>query len=187
MRIYTRTGDAGQTTIWGGQRVSKMEARLEANGTVDELNAALGLVCTHLTDTSLQTLLRTIQSELFDLGADLAVPLGREKEEGQIPRIQPAQITALEHWIDDLEAQLEPLQQFILPGGTPAAATLHLARTIARRAERRVVALAASEAVNPEALRYLNRLSDLLFVLARTANHQAGTPELTWPVNRLQP
>jgi cob(I)alamin adenosyltransferase len=223
MRIYTRTGDAGETTLWGGQRVSKAEARVEAVGTVDELNAALGLARTYLTEADLQTLLQTVQSELFDLGADLAAPLSQEeiaeiancelriadcrlrdeptrppaahigipmptsqpanqptKEERQIPRLQPDRVAALERWIDGLEAELEPLRQFILPGGAPGAAALHLARTIARRAERRVVALAEVEEINPEALRYLNRLSDLLFVLARVVNRRAGAEEPTW-------
>ena len=191
MRIYTRTGDAGETTLWGGQRVSKAHARVEAVGTVDELNAALGLARTYLMEADLQTLLQTVQSELFDLGADLAAPAAGEvgslagglvgsKEKGRTSRLRPDQVAALEQWIDCLEAELEPLRQFILPGGAPGAAALHLARTIARRAERRVVALAEEEAVNPEALRYLNRLSDLLFVLARTVNRRTGTEEPTW-------
>lgn len=177
MRLYTRTGDAGETSLGGGRRVSKADARIEALGTVDELNAVLGLARAYLSDPDLQALLQSIQSDLFNLGAELAAP----PEQGeQDSHLRSDQVAALEDSIDRLSAALPPWRQFILPGGTPGAAALHLARTIARRAERRVVAICPPEAVNPEVRRYLNRLSDLLFVLARTVNHRSGTPELPW-------
>lgn len=179
MRIYTRTGDAGETSLGGGRRVSKADAWIEALGTVDELNAALGLARTYLSDPDLQALLQSIQNDLFNLGAELAAP-PEPNQEGAVPHLRSDQVTALEHSIDRLSAALPPWRQFILPGGTPGAAALHLACTIARRAERRVVALRPPETVNPEVRRYLNRLSDLLFVLARTVNHRSGTPELPW-------
>lgn len=180
MRIYTRTGDAGKTTLGDGQRISKAAPRIEAIGTVDELNAVLGLARTHLADSDLQSLLQTVQNDLFNLGSDLAAPWGKEKLKAQVPRLRPEQVAALERSIDALAAELPPFQGFILPGGTPEAAALHLARTVARRAERRIVALAALEEVNPEVLHYLNRLSDLLFVLARTVNHRTGAAESPW-------
>jgi len=184
MKIYTGTGDAGETGLYGGQRVSKDDARVEAYGTVDEANALLGIAAVHLSDTALRELVTRLQNELFVLGSDLATPLSRDESAGKsiVPRIETGHGTALEGVIDAFEAELSPLRQFILPGGSPGAATLHLARTVVRRAERRTVALsrASPNDVNPEALRYLNRLADLLFVLARVANHRAGVADVSW-------
>jgi len=185
MRIYTGTGDTGETGLYGGERVGKDDVRVEAYGTVDEANALLGVSATHLgADPELRDLVLSLQSELFTVGADLATPRAREAQAGKsiVPRVEPAQVTALEALIDRFEAESEPLRNFILPGGTPGAAALHHARTVVRRAERRVVALyhAAPETMNAEVIRYLNRLADLLFVLARAANHRAGVPDIAW-------
>ena len=156
--------------------------RVEAYGAVDELNAAIGLAVAHLSEITLIELLRDAQSTLFDLGAELATPdVEQRAAEGKvIARVDAAAVAQLETRIDVLEGELAPLTQFILPGGAPAAAALHLARTVCRRAERRTVTLAASEAVSGEALRYLNRLSDFLFVAARAVNHRAGVEEPRW-------
>lgn len=185
MKIYTGTGDAGETGLYGGERVGKDDARVEAYGTVDEANAALGLAAAHLEgDPELRDIVLRLQRELFTVGADLATPLAREQQAGKavVPRVEPSHSVVLEDLIDCFEATLEPLRNFILPGGTPAASHLHLARAVARRAERRTVALyhAAPDGVNPEVLRYLNRLADLLFVLARAANRRAGVPDVPW-------
>ncbi len=187
-RIYTRTGDAGDTGLFGGQRVSKDDLRVEAYGTVDELNAVLGSVLTYAaTDSDLGPLILALQSDLFFLGADLATPAESDTQKGRIviERVGSERVAKLEVWIDQYEAELEPLRRFILPGGHPMAAALHVARAVCRRAERRCVALAQVEAagatpLNPEILRYLNRLSDLLFVLARAANQREGVPDVTW-------
>jgi len=177
MRIYTRTGDTGETGLIGGQRVPKDDVRVEAYGTLDELNAALGLVRCYLPHEDLNALLELIQRQLFDMGAELASPPERV---AQFASIGEAEVQALESAIDQLEQELEPLRQFILPGGTPAAAMLHLARTICRRAERRVVTLSRHSTVKGPIIQYLNRLSDLLFVMARVANHRAGVPDVPW-------
>ncbi len=178
MKIYTRGGDEGKTTLFAGGRVSKNHARLHAYGTVDELNSVLGVVLAAGTPEVLATPLQRVQRELFIVGADLATPL--EASSNYVVRVS-AQLTAtLEAEIDEWDAQLPPLKHFILPGGTLCAALLHQARTICRRAERWVVALQDSEEINGEALRYLNRLSDWLFVTARYANHIANTPEVIW-------
>ncbi len=176
MKIYTKTGDQGQTGLFGGPRVSKDHARIEAFGTVDELNSHLGLIRT-LPDASVfDAELRRIQCELFDLGAELATP-GSTAE-----RITPAHVAVLEKLIDEHEATLEPLACFILPTGTPLAAAIHVARTVCRRAERRVVTLAAQldTTIPANAIEYLNRLGDLLFVMARVVNHRAGVPDDPW-------
>lgn len=175
MKIYTRTGDTGDTGLWGGQRVPKHHLRIQAYGTVDECNAILGLALTDC-PTELQALLLELQHLLFVLGADLASP----NTSAQIPRIAAEDVIRLEQLIDAQEAHLQPLQQFILPGGTLTAAQLHLARTVARRAERAVVALMEEETLNSQVLAWLNRLSDLLFVLARRANALAGQPDIPW-------
>jgi cob(I)alamin adenosyltransferase len=179
VKIYTKTGDDGQTGLIGGMRVSKDSARIEAYGTVDELNAVIGVVRAELPppgDTD--QVLEAVQNALFDLGAELATLSSVAKRTSSI---HAEQILTLERAIDAAEAQLSPLAQFILPGGTKAAAALHLARTVCRRAERRVVALrTAGETVSGEAIIYLNRLSDLLFVLARLANSAAGQPDTPW-------
>ena len=180
-RIYTRTGDAGKTRLATGENVSKSDRRVEAYGAVDETNACLGLVRLHTAaDATLDAMLGRIQNELFDLGADLATPPKRDEAEGQALRILDSQVGRLEAEIDELNAALPGLKSFVLPGGTAAAATLHLARTVCRRAEREAVRLAEGGApVNAAALRYLNRLSDLLFVAARYANGR-GTAEVLW-------
>ena len=185
MKIYTKTGDAGETGLFGGQRVSKDDARVEAYGAVDEANSLLGVAAAHLTgDAELHALLLRLQSELFTVGADLATPLERESKAGRslVPRIEPSHSAALEQMIDHYEQELSPLTAFILPGGTLAAAHLHLARTVARRAERRTVTLshAAFDSLNPEVIIYLNRLSDLLFTLARVANRRSGVTDILW-------
>jgi cob(I)alamin adenosyltransferase len=177
MKIYTKTGDSGLTGLFGGPRVSKDSPRIEAYGTVDELNASLGLVRCQELPEDLATLVARFQHELFDLGAELATPdatkLGPR-------RLGPEHSEALEQAIDRYEAELPPLKQFILPGGSPAAAGLHVARVICRRAERRVVGLAAVEPVSPTLIVYLNRLGDLLFVLARVANLRGGQADIPW-------
>ncbi len=177
-RIYTRAGDAGETSLGDGSRVPKTDARIEAYGTVDELNAALGLVLAGAVEPDLRDTLERIQNELFDLGADLSVPLEDDRRERL--RVESSQVEALEELCDRANDGLEPLRSFVLPGGTETAARLHLARTICRRAERLAVALDAEHDVNAEALAYLNRLSDLLFILARVANASAGAPEPLW-------
>lgn len=181
MKIYTRTGDAGSTGLFGGGRVGKDHPRVEAYGAVDELNAAIGLARSIEPLPRIDELLTPIQRDLFAIGALLATP-NREKMHQQLEkaRVDAERVAQLEHSIDDAEAELEPLRSFILPGGTPKAAALHVARTVCRRAERRVVALQHEEELPPLAVIYLNRLSDLLFVLARLANHRAGAGEVTW-------
>ena len=176
-RIYTRGGDSGETSLGDGSRVPKSSLRIEAIGTVDEANAAIGLARLH-TEAAADAMLGRIQNDLFDLGADLATPESGAKAEGAL-RIVPAQILRLEQEIDALNAELAPLESFVLPGGTPAGAQLHLARTIVRRAERLVAALKAAEPVNLEALKYLNRLSDHLFVLSRHVNDR-GAKDVLW-------
>jgi len=184
MKIYTKTGDTGLTGLIGGVRVAKDALRVEAYGALDELNACLGLVVTALPDdaSELRTVLTGLQSELFDLGAELATSPQHKggKLVSSIAITTSAQVEALERAIDHYESAVSPLQNFILPGGSLAAAHLHLARTVARRAERRAITLAAHESLNPEVLRYLNRLSDLLFVLARSANLLAGIADVPW-------
>ncbi|RAK62146.1 cob(I)yrinic acid a,c-diamide adenosyltransferase [Phenylobacterium kunshanense] len=180
-RIYTRTGDAGQTRLATGQPVSKTDLRVEAYGAVDETNACVGLARIHMAaDPELDTMLGRIQNELFDLGADLATPPKPDETEGAALRILDSQTARIEAEIDALNEGLPDLTSFILPGGTPAAAALHLARTVCRRAERDAVRLVeAGEAVSEPALRYLNRLSDFLFVASRRANGQ-GRDEVLW-------
>ena len=181
-KIYTRSGDAGETGLYGGPRVRKDDLRIEAIGDVDELNAVLGVVRAELARSDKATeeidqIFGRLQHQLFDLGAELATPDPAAKG---TDLLTDAQVAGLESVIDVYEAQLEPLRAFILPGGTPAAAQLHFARCVCRRAERRLVALAAEAPVRGEALRYLNRLSDLLFVLARSANRSAGVSDVLW-------
>ena len=174
-KIYTRGGDKGQTSLVDGTRLPKHALRIEAYGTVDEASSAIGLARLH-TQGEADAMLARIQNDLFDLGADLATP-GTDME-GAL-RIQPAQVERLEREIDALNAELEPLNSFILPGGSPASSHLHLARTVARRAERLTVAAAEQEAINPVAIQYLNRLSDHLFVLARHLNDR-GRADVLW-------
>jgi cob(I)alamin adenosyltransferase len=171
-RVYTRTGDQGQTALVGGERVSKASLRVDAYGEVDELNCVIGLARARIKDSEIDDVLGMIQNDLFTLGADLASPL-----EVEVPRIGEAFTKTLEDLADRFLAQLEPLKEFILPGGSEGGAVMHLARTVARRAERRVVALSETEQLNPETTVYLNRLSDLLFILARIINHRGGVSE----------
>ena len=175
-RIYTRLGDGGETHLGDMSRVRKTSARIAAIGDVDELNATVGVAITSGVDADHTRWLTRIQNDLFDLGADLAVPLGAE---GDRLRITPEQVTQLEGHCDEANEELSDLTSFILPGGTPAAAALHLARSVCRRAERSVVALAESDEINPNTASYLNRLSDLLFILARYANDR-GRGDVLW-------
>jgi cob(I)alamin adenosyltransferase len=176
-RIYTRGGDLGETSLGDGSRVSKDDVRVEAYGAVDELNATIGLALAAESDGGTRSALERIQNELFDLGADLAVPLTAD---GERLRIDEGQVSRLEAECDAVNADLQPLKSFVLPGGTERAARLHLARVTCRRAERRAVRLAAVADVNPAALAYLNRLSDLLFILARSENSGSGRDEPLW-------
>jgi cob(I)alamin adenosyltransferase len=184
-RIYTRTGDKGTTALGTGERRPKYDLRVEAYGTVDETNSALGMarLATSSSDERLDAMLGRIQNDLFDLGADLCTPDTGEKLEWEPLRIVASQVTRLETEIDELNGELQPLRSFVLPAGTPAAAALHLARTISRRAERLMVELAAQpeETVGDPALQYINRLSDFLFVAARYANLKAGGDVLWTP------
>jgi cob(I)alamin adenosyltransferase len=181
MRIYTRTGDKGDTGLFGGGRVGKDDPRVEAYGEVDELNAALGLARSIELMPRIDEVLVPLQRDLFSLGALLATPdLDRMRQHLDKARIDEERIAQLERAIDAGESELEPLRAFILPGGTPKAAALHVARTICRRAERRVVALRRDTELPELVVIYLNRLSDLLFVLARVANRRAGAGEVTW-------
>lgn len=185
MKIYTRTGDRGSTALFGGGRVSKAHPRIEAYGTVDETNAQIGLARALLQKGPgadvLDPILHTLQAELFELGADLATPDGSR---AQVHRMEPAQAERLEAWIDRFEADLPPLKSFILPAGTPVACALHVARTTCRRAERLTVAASEADTINEQVVVYLNRLSDLLFVLARWANAAAGVADVTWQGQR---
>jgi len=179
MKIYTRTGDDGTTGLLGATRVPKHDARVEAYGCVDELNASLGVARALDTGELLAAELGALQEALFQVGAELATSDPRMLE--KLARVTDADVAALEGVIDRLEADLPPLTRFVLPGGTPLAAQLHFARTVCRRAERRVTALAERESVEPRLVRWLNRLADLLFVMARWANRRAGVAETTWP------
>jgi cob(I)alamin adenosyltransferase len=181
LKIYTRTGDEGTTGLFGGGRVGKDHPRVEAYGDVDELNAAVGMARAIELMPRIDEVLLPVQRDLFSIGALLATP-DAEKMRQQLEkaRIDEGRIAELEHAIDGGEAELEPLRAFILPGGTPKSAALHVARTVCRRAERRVIALQREVAVPQLAVVYLNRLSDLLFVLARVANRRAGAGEVTW-------
>jgi cob(I)alamin adenosyltransferase len=182
-RIYTRTGDAGETSLGSGERVSKADLRIEAYGTVDETNAVLGLVRLHTSDMKkLDAMLARIQNELFDLGADLCVPDRGQKLDHEPLRILPKQYERIEREIDDLNAGLKPLRSFVLPGGHTAAAHLHQARTVCRRAERLVVALKSTdgEHVSEGAIAYINRLSDFFFVASRWVNATAADGDILW-------
>jgi cob(I)alamin adenosyltransferase len=180
MKIYTRTGDDGTTGLFGNRRVPKDAPRVEAYGTLDEANALLGVALAAGAPAELGAVLVDLQARLFDLGADLATPRGERPDPTYLTRIGPAHVAALEALIDRFEADLPPLANFILPGGTATAAHLHHARAVVRRGERALVALARAEDVGPEAVKFVNRLSDLLFVLARWANHAAGVADVPW-------
>jgi len=176
-RIYTKTGDKGETALGDGTRVSKTALRIAAYGTVDEANAAIGIARLH-TKGDLDVMLARIQNDLFDLGADLCVPETAKRSQGRL-RVSEAQVERLEREIDEMNASLKPLASFVLPGGSVAAAYLHLARVVVRRAERLIVELANEEKINPAALRYANRLSDHLFVASRYANDR-GARDVLW-------
>ncbi len=180
-RIYTKSGDSGETGLGDGSRVAKDHARVAAYGEVDELNSLLGLLLASSPDCPEAAILRAIQNDLFDLGADLCVPQTPDEAEGASLRVVAAQYERLEQAIDRLNERLEPLRTFVLPGGTVAAAWLHLARATCRRAERAIVTLAHTEPVNPHARIFLNRLSDFLFVLARVANDNGRSDSLWVP------
>jgi cob(I)alamin adenosyltransferase len=181
-RIYTKTGDAGDTGLGDGSRVPKDHPRVTAYGSVDELNALLGIFMTQLAPGPTLDLIRCVQNDLFDVGADLCVPIA---DGDKALRIRPEQAARLEQAIDGFNERLQPLKSFILPGGTAASAWCHLARTVCRRAERDVVTLAHAEKVNPQVIVYLNRLSDLLFVLARICNND-GKDDVLWVPGKSQ-
>src|SRR5205807_841677 len=178
-RIYTKTGDKGETALGDGSRVPKNHPRVAAYGSVDELNAVLGLLLAQQPEPREADLLRNIQNDLFDVGADLCVPQSADEPAGQRLRVKPEQAVRLEKAIDRLNANLEPLTSFVLPGGAQSAAWCHLARTVCRAAERDVITLAQTESINMQVVIYLNRLSDLLFVLARVCNAN-GKQDVLW-------
>jgi cob(I)alamin adenosyltransferase len=179
MKIYTKTGDAGSTGLFGGARVDKDDARVEAYGTVDETNAAIGMARAAKPPEAVERVLAEVQADLFVLGAELACVAGKE-DKLRMRLLAATDIARLEQAIDASETTLAPLTSFVLPGGTPAAAALHHARTVCRRAERRVLAAGRQSPVRADVLIYLNRLSDLLFVLARRANREAGIADQPW-------
>jgi cob(I)alamin adenosyltransferase len=181
VKVYTRTGDKGTTALLGGGRVQKSHPRVDAYGTVDELNAVLGWALTQLPDDSVKLRLSLLQHDLFVIGAELAAPPpapGRVRP--SVPELPRGRASEMEAWIDEAETELEPLRVFILPGGTPGASALHVARTVCRRAERGAVGLSENDSVDPDVVLYLNRLSDLLFVFARLANARAGVADVAW-------
>jgi len=178
MKIYTKTGDKGDTRLFDGTQVRKNDPRVDAYGEVDELNATLGAAAAFLEDTELKAILYDVQRDLFSIGAALADP--RHKGNKEKSKLNPARVSALEQSIDRFETELPPLRQFILAGGSPAGALLHVTRTVCRRAERRVVALQDAAEIDPLVVEYLNRLSDFLFVLARLVNRRADQQEIPW-------
>lgn len=178
-RIYTRTGDKGETGLVGGTRVSKDSTRVEAYGSVDEINSALGVARSALSDNEISSVLEELQKDLFVAGADLAGDKGG-KGGKEVPRITRERVFELERIIDRFESELPPLHVFILPGGSRAGASLHFVRTVTRRAERRIVTLSRKEDINEQLIPYINRLSDLLFVLARVVNHREKQTEVEW-------
>ncbi len=180
MKIYTKTGDQGDTGLFGGARASKASERVTAYGDVDELNSTLGVVRAHAAPAALDALLHAIQIDLFNVGAELATNPDKKDLDIGVPLVSDADVERLEDAIDLLERDLAPLKTFILPGGSPVAAFLHVSRTTCRRAERAVVRLGGQETLRMELVRYLNRLSDLLFVMARHANHTLGVADVPW-------
>lgn len=178
-KVYTRTGDDGTTGLGGGQRVAKESLRVAAYGTVDELASFLGVALADGLDDRLVEPLTRVQNDLFHLGSDLCI-LEEDKERFQVPQIEERHVAVLERWMDELSEELEPLENFILPGGSPGAARLHVARAVCRRAEREVVALSRQEAVGAFVIRYLNRLSDTLFVMARYENRKRSVGDVLW-------
>ncbi len=184
MKIYTKRGDGGETDLFGGERVAKDALRVETYGAVDELNASLGVCAAASSHADVRALVEEIQSTLFSLGSYLATPEASHRAKAGIPEPAEAEVSALEKQIDALESEVPPLEVFILPGGSPPAAAFQLARTVCRRAERRAVALHHEQPLSPVLLRYLNRLSDLLFVLGRVENRRAGRDEPQWRLLR---
>lgn len=180
MKIYTKTGDNGETSLFGGQRVPKDDPRLKAYGTVDELNSILGIAITETKSDEIKEILIEVQNDLFTLGSDLATPTDKENRNFVIPRVNKGQIEKLETFIDSIEYKLPELRNFILPGGTKAASFLHLARTVCRRGEREAVTLSGKVDIGINPVIYLNRLSDLLFVLARYENLSSNHPDIEW-------
>lgn len=180
MKVYTRRGDSGETDLFGGGRVAKHHLRVEAYGAVDELNASLGVAASASPHGDVQRLVQRAQELLFALGGALATPDASHREKSGIPEPGKADVEALERDIDAFDAELAPLERFVLPGGTPAAAAFHVARTVCRRAERRCVELHHAEPLGEAWISTLNRLSDLLFVLARVENHRAGAGDVEW-------
>jgi cob(I)alamin adenosyltransferase len=178
-KVYTRTGDDGTTGLGSGKRVSKSSERIAAYGTVDELNSQIGVALAGGVVAEVEAALREIQNELFHLGSDLCVP-EQDKASTPVPRIEERHVEALERLMDALSGELPPLENFVLPGGSPGAAALHVARTICRRAERSLVALASREAIGRHTIQYVNRLSDALFVMARYENRRRGVPDVLW-------
>ena len=180
VKIYTKTGDNGETSLFAGGRTTKNDLRVEAYGTVDELNSVLGVVRAHALSEQTDQWLETVQNDLFKIGADLATPLDADAD--WVVRIDAGSVLPLEQAIDLMTEQLEPLKSFILPGGVMPAAQLHIARTVCRRAERLCVALQQETEINRQVIVYLNRLSDFLFTLARWVNHESGESEVKWSV-----
>ncbi|MEJ2540565.1 MAG: cob(I)yrinic acid a,c-diamide adenosyltransferase [Gemmatimonadota bacterium] len=181
MRIYTRTGDAGDTGLFGGGRVSKDHSRVAAYGSVDELNAHVGWAVSTVSDPQIRGWLEGVQHDLFAIGADLAsVPRDDETRHAHLPELPVERVGEMERWIDEADHELTTLKNFIIPGGAPGASALHVARTVCRRAERAVVHLATLEPVEEAIVVYLNRLSDLLFTLARLENHRSGVDDVAW-------
>lgn len=180
MKIYTKTGDKGETSLFGGERVWKDHSRIEAYGTVDELNSVIGVSINEIKDTELKEILGSIQNDLFTVGSDLATPAQKGNKGFIIPRVESRFSSRLEELIDSFDSRLPELKNFILPGGSKGAGFLHLARTVCRRAEREVFSLSKAEEINSEIGIYLNRLSDLLFVLARFENFLSNHPDIEW-------
>jgi cob(I)alamin adenosyltransferase len=180
MKLYTKTGDSGETSLFGGKRVAKDNIRIQACGTVDELNSVLGLAIAELKSEEVKKIIVHIQNDLFETGSDLASPLENINSSHHISRITENHSIQIEKIIDDFDAKLSPLTNFILPGGIKGAAYLHLARTVCRRAEREIITLSKDEKINSQIMIYLNRLSDLLFVLARYENQINGVKEIPW-------
>lgn len=178
MKIYTKGGDKGKTSLFGGERVEKNNPRLEAYGTIDELNSILGFAIANELHSKTKNIILNIQNNLFVIGAELATPANVKSN--AIKSIQSYEIKNIEDYIDEIELELKPLSSFILPGGSKSASLLHMARTVCRRAERRIIEVDLEEKINPDIIVYINRISDLLFVLARFENHSSSTPEIEW-------
>jgi cob(I)alamin adenosyltransferase len=180
MKIYTKAGDKGDTSLFSGERVLKDDLRVEAYGTVDELNSVIGIVRSMKVPKVVDVVLGRVQRDLFIIGADLATPLSRGRRRATVPRVDAGRVAAIEAIIDQIQRKLPPLRRFIVPGGSQASSYLQYARAVCRRAERRAVRLARTQRINPRVITYLNRFSDLLFVLARSVNQKANVQEAIW-------